>query len=82
MTTAYKSSTPKPSRGPTVDHEKCLQQAGGNRYNMILIAAQRAREIARKHRVDERKDAPYPVVNALAELEAGAYGIEYLKKLR
>jgi DNA-directed RNA polymerase subunit K/omega len=80
MTT--KSSMPSLSRGPTIDMEKCLEQAGGNRYNMIIIAAQRAREIARKHRADERKDAAYPVVNALQQLEAGQYGIEYLNKVR
>jgi DNA-directed RNA polymerase subunit K/omega len=82
MTTAYKSSTPKPSRGPEVDMEQCLQQAGGNRYEMIIIASQRAREIARKHRVDERKDAPYPVVNALKQLESKEYGREYLLKVK
>lgn len=82
MTTAYKYSAPTLSRGPTVDMEKCLAQAGGNRYDMIIIAAQRAREIARKHRADERKDAAYPIVNALKQLEAGEYGREYLNKVR
>lgn len=77
-----KSSMPSPSRGPTIDVEKCVEQAGGNRFNMIIIASARAREIARKHRADSRQDAAYPIVNALRELEAGNYGVEYLRKVK
>jgi DNA-directed RNA polymerase subunit K/omega len=77
-----KSSMPSLSRGPTIDMEKCLKQAGGNRFNMIIIASARAREIARKHRADSRQDAVYPIVNALRELEEGKYGVEYLRKVK
>jgi DNA-directed RNA polymerase subunit K/omega len=82
MTTAHKYSAPSLSRGPDIDMEKCLAQAGGNRYDMIIIASQRAREITRKHRSDERTDAAYPIVNALKQLEAGDYGKEYLRKIK
>ena len=77
-----KSSMPSLSRGTTLDIEKCVEQAGGNRFDMIIMASVRAREIARKHRSDERRDAAYPVVTALRELEAGTYGREYLDKVR
>jgi len=39
--------TKKLSRTPELNIEKCVKQAGGNRYDMVLIAAQRAREIAK-----------------------------------
>lgn len=52
----------------------------GNRYNLVLIAAHRVRELKRGRRpmVSSGND---PVVTALREIEAGKVGIEYLKKI-
>lgn len=53
----------------------------GNKYDMILIAAARAREL-------RRGDAPKmitknkPIVTAIREIENGLIGREYLRKLR
>ena len=53
----------------------------GNKYDMILIAASRAREL-------RRGDAPKiltknkPIVTAIREIELGLVGKEYLRKLR
>jgi len=53
----------------------------GNKYDMVLIAAARAREL-------RRGDAPKmatknkPIVTAIREIELGLIGKEYLRKLR
>lgn len=59
--------------------QKCAENVG-NRFDLVLIAAHRAREIQRGYRklVDTQNS---PVVTALQEIEAGLIGREYLKKL-
>ena len=42
------------SRGPEIDMEQCVRQAGGGRYDMVLIGAQRLRELKRQHREDNK----------------------------
>lgn len=51
----------------------------GNRYDMILIGARRARELSRgwRPKVDAKNDV---VVTALREIEQGHIGKEYLLK--
>ena len=53
----------------------------GNRYDLVLIAAQRARELKRgdKPRIMVKNG---PAVTALKEIEQGKVGREYLDKLR
>jgi DNA-directed RNA polymerase subunit omega len=51
----------------------------GNRYNLVLIAAQRVRELRRGRR-PKLATTNGPVVTALREIEAGLIGVEYLKK--
>lgn len=59
----------KLSRTPELNIEKCVEQAGGNRYDMILIAAQRARELAKANaRSDKYVNT---AVSALLELQEG-----------
>ena len=73
------------SRGPGIDTEKCVENVGMSRFDLVLIAAQRAREIKRQH-----KDNPYAsfgqvhtIVTALEEIQAGTVDpITYLKKVR
>ena len=53
----------------------------GNKYDMVLIAAARAREL-------RRGDAPKfltknkPIVTAIREIELGLVGREYLRKIK
>lgn len=52
----------------------------GNRYDMVLIAALRAREL--KHSYMPKVTCNNgPVVTALREIEEGKVGRDYLKKL-
>ena len=62
------------------DTDKCVELAGG-RYNLVLIAAQRARELRRGDR-PRLSTTSTPCVAALEEIEAGLVGMEYLLKIK
>lgn len=70
------------SRGPDLDTDLCVEQSGGNRFDLVLIAAARAREIARQHRSSGSNESVYASVSALLEIQNGKVGKEYLKKVR
>ena len=66
----------------SVDTDKCVNMIG-NRFNLVLVAAIRAREL--KHGKGNRKMVTSPnghIVTALQEIEAGLVGVEYLRKVR
>lgn len=68
-----------PTKDIPVDIERCVEQVGG-RFDLVLIAAQRAREIKRggTKMVPSNNTA---VVSALQEVQAGLVGVEYLSKI-
>ena len=55
--------------------------AVGNRFDLVLIAAQRVRELKRGHR-SMLTTKSGPMVTALEEIEKGLVGREYLKRIR
>lgn len=68
------------SRGPGIDTEECVRQAGGGRYDLVLIGAQRLRELKRQHRESGRYVTP---VDALIEIQAGQVNLaDYLAKVK
>ena len=68
------------SRSPTIDTEHCVRQAGGGRYDLVLVAAQRLRELKRQHREDNKY---VTAVDALLEVQAGQVNIvDYLAKVK
>ena len=65
---------------PRISSEKAVQ-AVGNRYDLILIAAQRIRELKHGHRPKlQTKDGPS--LTALKEIEEGLVGRDYLKRVK
>ena len=63
----------------SVDTDKCVANVG-SRFDLVLIAARRARELKRGHK--KMVDTPNGIiVSALQEIEAGLIGREYLKKI-
>lgn len=60
--------------------EEAVNQVG-NRFDLILIAAARARELKRGHR-PKMKTSSGPVITALEEIEKGLIGRDYLKRIR
>jgi len=75
-------SIKKLSRGTTIDTEKCVEMIGGNRFDMVLIASIRARELSRQHRHAENKGQLNAPVTALLDIQEGRVGQEYLKRIR
>jgi len=69
------------SRGPEVDTEKCVVQAGGNRFDLVLIASVRARELSRRHKASGATTQINAPVGALLDIQAEKIGKEYLKKV-
>ena len=68
------------SRGPIIDTEECVRQAGGGRYDLVLIAAQRLRELKRQHREDNKY---VTAIDALLEVQGGQINlIDYLAKVK
>ncbi len=64
----------------TVDYDLCAEKIG-NRFDMVLVASHRARELRR----GSAKMVNSPngnIVSALQEVEAGLVGREYLRKLK
>ena len=70
------------SRGSSIDAEKCVKNAGGNKFNLILIAAARARELSRQHKASESTVQVNAPVTALLEVQSGEIGQEYLKRIK
>lgn len=64
------------SRGPEIDTDKCVTNAG-SRYDLVILAAARAREIRRSNRSSVRREHVFTVVTALNEIQNGTIGQEY-----
>jgi DNA-directed RNA polymerase subunit omega len=65
---------------PRISSEKAVE-AVGNRYDLVLIASQRVRELKSGHRAKVSITAG-PSVTALTEIEEGLIGREYLKRVK
>lgn len=55
-------------------------EALGNRYDLILVASVRARELKKGHMPKVKSDNGH-IVTALREIEEGKIGIDYLKRV-
>lgn len=62
-----------------ITSEKAAQMIG-NRFDMVLIAALRARELKNNH-MPKIASGNGPIVTAIREIEQGYIGMEYLKKI-
>jgi len=63
-----------------IDTDRCVE-AVGNRFDLVLIAAARVRELRRGH-AKQVIGTNSTTITALQEIEAGLVGREYLKKVR
>jgi DNA-directed RNA polymerase omega subunit len=70
------------SRGTTIDTEKCVEMVGGNRFQLVIIAAMRAREIAEQNRHSTKHAHWHTPVTALLEVQEGKLNYQDLKRLR
>jgi DNA-directed RNA polymerase omega subunit len=63
-----------------IDTDKCVENIG-SRFDLVLVAAVRVRELRRGH-TKQVLGLNSPTITALQEIEAGLIGREYLKKVR
>jgi DNA-directed RNA polymerase omega subunit len=69
------------SRGPEIDTQRCVEQAGGNRFDLVLIATVRARELSRRHKAAGLTTQVNAPVSALLEIQEGKIGRDYLRRV-
>lgn len=69
------------SRGPSLNTDICTENIG-NKFDVVLIGAARARELIAEHRKSEDKNSIHPVMTSLLEIQNGTIGREYLMKVR
>ena len=68
------------SRGTKIDTNECVEKIG-NRFDLILVATARAREIKRLNKNSNRFEHTHAPVTALLEIQEGKIDKEYLKKV-
>ena len=72
-------STRIESRSSEIDTERCVSNAGG-RYDLVIAAAQRLREMKRRAR---EANTYVSTIDALKEVESGTFSMmDYLTKVR
>ena len=70
------------SRGTGIDMDKCVANVGGNRFNLVLIAAERTREIKRQNKDSDKREHVYSSITALSDIQEGKIDESYLKKIK
>jgi DNA-directed RNA polymerase omega subunit len=68
------------SRTSQLDNDKIVENIG-NRFTMVIIAAQRARELARQHKHKEDGTQFNAPISALLEIQEGSVDIKYIRKI-
>ena len=72
----------KASRGSQVDMEKVIRQSGHGRFDMVIQANQRAREIKQQNKHSTKEEHLHGPVTALLEIESGKVDQDYALKVR
>jgi DNA-directed RNA polymerase subunit K/omega len=70
------------SRGTEIDTDKCVQLSGGNRFNLVIMASARARELRRQHASSQKFEHVHTTVSALLDFQNGTVDGDYMKKVR
>jgi len=70
------------SRATELDLEKCLESANVGRFELILIAATRAREIRRQNKESDKFEHLHSNMTSLLEIQEGKIGRDYLKRIK
>jgi DNA-directed RNA polymerase omega subunit len=70
------------SRGENIDTERCVRESGGNRFDLVIMASQRAREIRSGNTHSQQFQHTHTPVSALLEIQSGKVDQEYYKKIK
>jgi DNA-directed RNA polymerase omega subunit len=69
------------SRGTDIDTDKCVAHIG-NRFNLVILAAARSREIRRQNHGSHKFEHIHTNVTALLEFQSGELDIGYMQKIK
>ena len=72
----------KPSRVDELDNDKIVAMSGGNRFNLVIMAAARSREIRRQNKDSQKFEHLHSNVSALLDFQSGECGVDYIKKIK
>jgi DNA-directed RNA polymerase subunit K/omega len=70
------------SRGTQLNNDFCVQQAGGNRFDLVIMASARSREIRSQHRDSQKFEHLHSNVSALLEFQNKSLDVSYMKKIK
>lgn len=70
------------SRGEQLDKELCTKQAGGNQFELVIMASQRAREIKQQNSHSIKMEHRHGVVTALLEIQSGKIDPKWQQKIK
>jgi DNA-directed RNA polymerase omega subunit len=70
----------KTSKGHLIDFDQCMKTAENNRFDLVLMAAVRARELGKSQKNIEFTHTKH-TVNALEDIQLGRVGRELLRKV-
>jgi DNA-directed RNA polymerase omega subunit len=72
--------TKKNSRASELDVEKCFKKSGLGRFELVIAASVRAREISRRNKESLAHEHLHSPMSALLEFQEGKIGKEYFRK--
>jgi DNA-directed RNA polymerase omega subunit len=70
------------SRVADIDTDLCVKNAGGNRFDLVIMASARAREIRRMHLGSTKHEHMHTPVTALLEFQEGTLNKDYIKRVK
>lgn len=70
------------SRVGQLDNDKIVAMSGGNRFNLVIMAAARSREIRRQNKDSMKFEHLHSNVSALLDFQSGELGADYMKKIK
>jgi DNA-directed RNA polymerase subunit K/omega len=70
------------SRSTQIDTDKCVELSGGNRFDLVIMASARSRELRRQHMSSLKFEDVHTNVTALLEFQNGEHDSTYMKKIR
>jgi DNA-directed RNA polymerase omega subunit len=70
------------SRHEQLDVEKCVKQSGGNKFDLIIMAANRGREIKQQNQHSKHMEHHHGVVTALLEIQSGTVDPNWCNKVK
>ena len=70
------------SRVGQLDNDKIIEMSGGNRFNLVIMASVRSREIRRQNKDSNSFEHLHSNITALLDFQNGKCGNEYIKRVR